>query len=257
MIDRKESENRPQSLPRWLGVFGDFMSILVCFFVLLLSMSSMDSKKVEDALGSLAGAFSVLEGGAKLQINRQMHKEDIILEKNAKAPNAKQIKRVITTLNEANQNGDFHRINLDEAQNGFIIHLPANIFFEPSSAVIKNSDALLFLRRIALIVKKMPENVMVNAIGYTDDNLPNKDSKYKNNWELSSARAISVVQELIKANVSPKRLVASGRARFNPIASNQTEKGRAKNRRVDLHFYSSDKNYENSIRKSILDIKED
>jgi len=61
----------PKCLPEWLAAFGDLMSLLLTFFVLLLSMSSMDAKKIQEAIGSLAGALSVLEGGTKMEISRE------------------------------------------------------------------------------------------------------------------------------------------------------------------------------------------
>ena len=64
-----------QCLPAWLAAFGDLMSLLLCFFVLLLSMSSMDAKKVSEAIGSLSGAMSVLEGGVKTEVSKQRIQE--------------------------------------------------------------------------------------------------------------------------------------------------------------------------------------
>ena len=61
----------PKCLPGWLAAFGDLMSLLLCFFVLLLSMSTMDAKKFEEVVGSLAGALSILDGGAQTQLDRQ------------------------------------------------------------------------------------------------------------------------------------------------------------------------------------------
>ncbi|MBD3799001.1 MAG: flagellar motor protein MotB, partial [Epsilonproteobacteria bacterium] len=68
-MGKKKCPDCPECMPEWLAAFGDLMSLLLCFFVLLLSMSSMDAKKVSEAIGSLAGAMSVLEGGEKTEIS--------------------------------------------------------------------------------------------------------------------------------------------------------------------------------------------
>jgi len=128
------------------------------------------------------------------------------------------------------------------------------LLFPPGDAKIANDDAILFLKRIALIVQKLPKDITIDAIGYTDNTPPPVSSPYKDNWELSAARGVSVVKELIKDGVDPKRLKASGRAANKPVASNATAEGRAKNRRVELYFFSTGTNGENQAQKSILDI---
>jgi chemotaxis protein MotB len=111
----------------------------------------------------------------------------------------------------------------------------------------------LFLKRIALIVKKLPEHLHVKARGHTDINPPDSSSPFKDNWELSTARAVSVVKELIKNRIDPRKISASGKAEFDPITSNATQEGRAKNRRVDLQFFSLDSGTKDKAQKSILD----
>ena len=73
-------EECPKCMPEWLAAFGDLMSLLLCFFVLLLSMATMDAKKMEAAVGSLAGALSVLEGGARpdSQVEKETDPEDAL-----------------------------------------------------------------------------------------------------------------------------------------------------------------------------------
>lgn len=246
----------PKCLPGWLAAFGDLMSLLLCFFVLLLSMSSMDARKVEDAIGSLAGALSVLEGGSKTEISREKQQQDNPIKKDSHSSSSKaveSIKKSLQSINEMLQASGSPKVTLEESQDGFIIQLPASMLFKPNSATITNDDALLFLRRIALIVRRMPKDIMINTVGYTDDTPPSKNSKFANNWELSTARAVSVVDELIKDKVQPERLIAAGRSKYDPIATNATQEGRARNRRVQLHFYSQTSKDDNEARKTVLD----
>lgn len=257
MGKKKEPCNCPKCLPGWLAAFGDLMSLLLCFFVLLLSMSSMDARKVEDAIGSLAGALSVLEGGSKTEISRERQQQDNPIKKDNKSASAKatqSLKGAIQEINEILQSSGSPKATMKESEDGFIIQLPASLLFKPNSATIENEDALLFLRRVALIIKRLPKHTQLNVMGFTDNSQPSKSSPFADNWALSSARGVSVVRELVKAKVSPQRLIASGRAEYDPIATNATEEGRERNRRVELHFYSGSSKDSTKAKKSVLDM---
>ena len=95
--------------------------------------------------------------------------------------------------------------------------------------------------------------MQVQVRGYTDNVPPPKTSLYQDNWELSAARAITVVKELIKNRVKPTRLSAAAYGEFHPIATNATPQGRAKNRRVDIVFFAQKKSLQNKTQKTVLD----
>ncbi len=251
---KKKCPDCEECLPAWLAAFGDLMSLLLCFFVLLLSMSSMDAKKVSEAIGSLSGAMSVLEGGTKTEISKKRIQESTPID--AQDETSEQVNKVsqaIIDANEMMEKGHGPTISMEEAQEGFTIELPASLLFKAGSATIVNEDTLLFLKRIALIVDELPNTTKVSVQGYTDNRPPSKNSPFKDNWELSSARAISVLQELIVDGVNPKRISAAGFSEFTPKATNATKSGRAKNRRVEIHFYGSKSSNEAKIKKTILD----
>jgi chemotaxis protein MotB len=243
-----------ECLPAWLAAFGDLMSLLLCFFVLLLSMSSMDAKKVSEAIGSLSGAMSVLEGGSQTEISKKRIQEATPMEsEDETAENVNRMQQAIGDANEMTQKGQEAVISLEEAQDGFVIELPASLLFKSGSASIENQDMLLFLKRIALIVDELPNDVKVSVQGHTDNQGPGSKSPFKDNWELSSARAISVLQELLLDGVSPDRISASGFAEYTPVATNATASGREKNRRVELHFYGAKADKKTASTTSILD----
>ncbi|NPA73703.1 MAG: OmpA family protein [Epsilonproteobacteria bacterium] len=251
----------PKCLPGWLAAFGDLMSLLLTFFVLLLSMSSMDAKKIQEAVGSLAGALSVLEGGTRMEMSREKVELTTTQEMKVnrdqinKSSSMKQLGQVVSEVNEMLKTSGSPNIVFEEAEKGFLLRLPSSLLFKPGEAKITNDDAILFLKRVALIIQKLPRNIIINAIGYTDNTPPPPNSPYKDNWELSTARGVAVVKELIKDGVDPKRLISSGKAQFDPVASNATPEGRAKNRRVELYFFSNGEKGENRAKKSILDMK--
>ncbi len=262
----------PECMPEWLAAFGDLMSLLLCFFVLLLSMSTMDAKKLEEAIGSLAGALSVLEGGERSELEERRMESgtgggaasttptEIETSQQSQAQMANEISKMwmqmVSLKNEINEiamSQGATPVALEESEKGFLLRLPAELLFKPGEAKIDNMDAILFLKRIAMIIKKLPNTLQVNVRGHTDNQPPGPGSPYKDNWELSAARAVSVVKELIKDGVDPKRLSACGNAQYKPIASNATPEGRAKNRRVELYFFSNEPELEGKARKSILD----
>ncbi len=244
----------PECMPEWLATFGDLMSLLLCFFVLLLSMSTMDAKKIAEAVGSLAGSMGVMEGGTIVKTSKEKGSPT------SQSPTAannmdKQISQAIAEFKELSQNANGNAISLEEGEEGFLIHLPADITFKSGSAEIANTDSILFLKRLALIIKSLDSDVQVQVRGYTDNVPPPKTSIYQDNWELSAARAITVVKELIKNRVQPTRLSAAAYGEFHPIATNATPAGRAKNRRVDIVFFAQKKHLQNKTQKSVLDNK--
>lgn len=253
-MGKKKCPDCEECLPAWLAAFGDLMSLLLCFFVLLLSMSSMDAKKISEAIGSLSGAMSVLEGGIKTEVSKQRIQESTPIE--AQDETSEQVNRVNQAMGDANemmQKGTGPSVTLEEAQDGFVIELPAALLFKSGSAVIYNEDAILFLKRIALIIADLPNKTKVSVQGHTDNQGPGTNSIYKDNWELSSARGIAVLKELLLDGVDPKRINAAGFAEFSPKTTNATKAGREKNRRVELHFYGAKIDNESKVRQSVLD----
>ena len=243
-----------QCLPGWLAAFGDLMSLLLCFFVLLLSMSSMDAKKISEAIGSLSGAMSVLEGGTQTEISKKRIQEATPIESQDETSEAvNRVKQASSDANEMTQEAQQPVITVEEAEDGFVIKLPAALLFKPGSATIENQDALLFLKRIALIIEELPNKMEVSVQGHTDNTVPGANSPFKDNWELSTARAISVLHELVLDGVEPARASASGYAEYKPVATNATVSGREKNRRVELHFFGGKKDKGTKLNTSILD----
>ena len=243
-----------ECLPAWLAAFGDLMSLLLCFFVLLLSMSSMDAKKISEAIGSLSGAMSVLEGGTQTEISKKRMLESTPIDSQDETSEAvNRIQQSVGDANEMMEKGRGPSITLDEGQEGFVIELPASLLFKSGSAVLDNDDAILFLKRVALIIEELPNDMEVSVQGHTDNQGPGSKSPFKDNWELSSARAIAVLQELLLDGVKPERISAAGYAEFKPLATNATKSGREKNRRVELHFYGTKNESKSKLNSSVLD----
>lgn len=112
-----------------------------------------------------------------------------------------------------------------------IIALPNDILFDSGSSVVK-ADGQKALEKVAQVLATVPDRNFLVA-GHTD-NIPIKTSRYPSNWELSTERAVNVVQFLVKKGMSPKVLSAGGYSEFDPVATNDTDKNRSQNRRIEI-----------------------
>ncbi len=253
---KKKEQGCPPGPPKWIVQFADLMSLLLVFFILLLSMSTLDAKKVSEAIGSLSLAMSVLEGGTMTEVSPERIQQATPIEPQVET--AEIVNRVTVTISEFNEiirrQGGEETIQVQEAIDGFMIQLPAGLLFRPGSAELYSGDSRLFLRRIAMMVDTMPADLELVVRGHTDSAELPPGSAFRDNWSLSTARSVSVVQELVGGGVDPKRVSAAGHAEHRPIATNDTEQGRARNRRVEIHFMGQDAASEERTPSTILDV---
>ncbi|MGP1561468.1 MAG: OmpA/MotB family protein [Helicobacteraceae bacterium] len=255
MAAEQECPKCPRCPPRWLQQFADMMSLLLVFFILLLSMSTIDRRKVNEALGSLNAAMSVLEGGTMTEESPKRIQLATPIVDEQETDDV--VNRVTVTISEFNEiikeHGGEQAVNVEEAQDGFIIRLPAALLFRPGDAEIYNSDAILFLRRIAMIINTLPNDININISGHTDDQPLAAGSPFTDKWTLSAARAVNVTRVLLERKVDPARVTAGANAEFKPIATNATPEGRAQNRRVDIQFIGKNQDEKQPAKKSVLD----
>ena len=198
--------------------------------------------------------MSVLEGGTKTEISaKRMQESTPIDSQDETSEMVNRVQEAATDANEMMEKSQGPSITVDEAEEGFVIKLPAALLFKPGSATIENQDALLFLKRMALITEELPKDLELSVQGHTDNTGPGANSPFKDNWELSTARAIAVLHELILDGVDPARMSACGYAQYKPVATNATAVGREKNRRVELRFYGQKNKEGAKIPQSVLD----
>jgi chemotaxis protein MotB len=129
---------------------------------------------------------------------------------------------------------DSGKLNVEVRQGRMVVKLPAGVLFPSGSAELSRSGELA-LMEVAVILRGFPKRRFM-IIGHTDSRPleSSKKSKYKDNWDLSAARAVRVTRFLIEAKLAPKNLLAAGHAQFDPVASNRTSKGRQANRRIEI-----------------------
>ena len=229
----------PKGVPLWLGTYGDMVTLILTFFILLLSMATFTTEKIDEAIGSLEGTFAVLENGIKTQINPPAPILATPIKPQEEMEDAVNIfASLITEYNEINKLANGPAVEFEEAEEGMIIRIPEVLLFESGSAVLTNSSGLAFLKRLTLEFDKLPETALIKAIGHTD-NVPMRENPiFVDNLELSIARGVNVAQLIISEGISKERVLGGGEGEFSPIASNKIPELRAKNRRVDLYIYS-------------------
>lgn len=219
-------------LPLWLGTFGDLMSLLLTFFILLLSMATFDAKKLREAEASIKGALSILEGGIKIEpsVNRITLPADIVIPPEY-AEQVKLIEQSIIDFNEMPNVSNGAANIIGDGVNGFIITLPTNVLFDNNFHI--NEDAKLFLRRIAQIFHKMPQNTQIEILGRS--NIANAQI----NLERASNIALAVSRELYALNIDGNRISSIGK-----------EDKSVESDTINIRFYAKDAN---STVKGILD----
>lgn len=231
--DNNNNDNDPGS-PAWMTTFGDMMTLLLVFFVLLYSFSSMDVEKFQGFISALQNQLGVLDGGKTITPNPNID-AGTLGEDYAQAPqNIQQIMRELDNYIESNGLGE--RVNVENKRKGLVISLTGEILYELGRADIRDQGREV-LAMISDILKDIPNDIMIE--GHTD-NLPIRTDEFPSNWELSTARAVNVIKFLIEEReFDPARLSAAGYSENRPVAENDSAEGRAENRRVEVVVLNS------------------
>jgi len=227
----KKCEECKPGLPLWMGTFADMATLLMTFFILLLSMASMDKRKIKVALGSLQGSLGVLKEGNKTE----MSQEDI-LSRLSFVQNVRSVQRKVSqSLKEYVKSAQMSQVvTIAQTKKGVSVRILDKMLFQPGSAELLD-QAKPLLDKLAAVIEESPFNIMVE--GHTDD-IPISTAIYPSNWELSTARAVAVVKYFLSKQVSAQKLSAAGYAENHPVTPNISEASRAKNRRVEVNFVS-------------------
>lgn len=214
---REEEENTD----RWVVSYADFITLLFAFFTTMYAISHVDLGKLKMFAGSMRSAFKA-NGAERMTVIEGIKPVDYgIFEIE------KDIRTVI---------GKFDKIEgittvIDDR--GLRLILNESVLFDSGSATLKER-AREILSQVVPVIKKVKNHISIE--GHTD-NVPIKNARYPSNWELSVARAMSVLMYLIEDHrIDPSRLSASGYGEWRPIESNVTPEGRARNRRVEIIF---------------------
>ncbi len=277
MARRKKEEPQGGGGASWLNTFADLMNLLLCFFVLLFSMSTVDAEKFEMLVASLQNSFSIFpSGGASIGDGMMVSsgvsqlefldtyyteganssseeegegKSDVEEEENQqKTEEDLKAEYEEASLKESEQMAESIEQQLAQLQIGDQVEVDSNaqyvmltlngaLLFDSAKAEIRE-DAIPLVDKLSTILQSYNSN-SIYIEGHTD-NVPIHNSKYESNDILSSYRAQSVKDYILsKTNLEPSKIRATGCGEYNPIADNATPEGRARNRRVEIKIYNS------------------
>jgi len=213
--------------PAWLVTFADLMALLLTFFVLMLSMSTTDVQRYKTAAESLSEAF----GGGRVMVVQEGAGDSVAGEivPNEIVPSAGRKEQLTHTLSRDVAEGN---LELEWQGGDLLIRFPEHVAFAVGSERL-TAKFFPVLRKVSDVVAGSDEYVLVS--GHTD-NQPIYNERFHSNWELSAARAASVIFAMMeyRPTLNQDRFVAQGYADTRPLEDNTTSKGRARNRRVEL-----------------------
>lgn len=226
---------------RWLISYADFITLLFAFFVVMYALSSVNENKYKTFGLSLGNAFGTnapkpTESNPIHLTEQEIYFKSIVDRRDARLADQQRkqnerMKNLVSTLNQVMdtfvKNG---QVTVSQTNRGVMLDINASALFAQGDAALA-SAAQKTLSDVAKVLVDGDQPVEVE--GYTD-NLPISTPVYPSNWELSSARASSVVRLFIDQGILAKRLTAVGAADNNPVLSNDTPEGRARNRRVTI-----------------------
>lgn len=218
-----------QNSTGWEIVYTGFILILLCFFIMLCSFSSVEGDKVMKFVASFADALSIHSGGTKIRKGEVVL--NVSVEMVSKKNEMADLHREITSL--AERLGIKEGVNFKISKKGVTLGLADTALFELGKAQLTKESGPI-LGKIAAIIRELANDVRIE--GHTD-NLPIHTEQFPSNWELSTTRAVNVLRYFIeKEGIPAERLSAVGFGEYQPIVSNNIPENMAKNRRVEIIF---------------------
>ena len=235
---RKKKHPEHVNHERWLVSFADFMTLLMAFFVVMFAVSQVDSKKVgrfSEQFSKAVGIDMFPEPGKGLLAGAPNN----LIENDNEEPKKgagqgglpdelAQIRQALMGTKATDES--LAKVEVIARRNELVLRLSDNLFFETGSDTLTKASKDV-VSRLAKELKTRKVDIRVE--GHTD-NRPIHTARFRNNWDLSTARATTIVATFASEGFQPDRLSSAGYAEFHPIATNDTEDGRKQNRRVDI-----------------------
>jgi chemotaxis protein MotB len=249
----------PKCLPGWLVQFGDLMSLLLTFFILLLSMAVMDKKKVEEYFDVMKKAMGFIDASTDVQTQSDAYStetsnsqdddsdsSDDAMEDAAEEV-AEEVAELIEQMNETTTN-DSEQIQLEKGKNEFTLDIPSTIMFKDGEYELSNVNSKRFIAKIARVIRTMPESFNIEIIGHTSSSGYSSQTIPRDNWDVSVLRSISVVKELIKNRIDPSTLKVAGYSSYHPKSEMASD-----NRRVEMRFFADNNKEDILTEESFFD----
>ncbi len=246
-LEEESDGGQAAGAPAWMATMADLMSLLLTFFVLLLSFANMDVVKFRVMLGSVQDAFGVqrihpgdFEARATTPVELSVRESTAMIE--AMESNKPQPPRaappmdpgIVKQMEDAVNRLDLGRVvEVQPARRGVVVRVKGQLLFDSGSSRLR-AEALVFMDEIARMANLFPYGLSIE--GHTDD-VPISTPEFPSNWHLSAGRAISSLRYLVDVGeVDAKRLSAAGFADTRPLVPNDSAGNRSTNRRVEFVF---------------------
>ncbi len=228
-MSKKKQEEQGGGAPDWIVTFSDTMTLLMVFFILLFSMSTVDEKKEV----KLTSAFNkIFNGGGDNPILGEGVGDDILMNDTGNVQNSDNIEELLRTLNKLIKQKELQDyIFVEKVERGVSMVLVDSLLFESGKADLKYESRELLVD-IAEVLNEVDNQIVIE--GHTD-NVPISTYMFASNWELSTARAVVVTRFLVESSgINPVRISAQGYGEYRPIVLNDTAENKSKNRRVNV-----------------------
>ena len=253
-LERKKKSKEKGGAPEYMLTYGDMVTLLLTFFVLMFSVGEQDPREMRLILSAFSGSLGMFTGGKTLSKGALVEMGMTIesLPAKQKGSSLARAKKEAQQILKPELRTRMVRVMEDER--GIRISLSSDVCFEPGSAKLKLDKTSELLKKVGFLVNKLTNN-RIRIEGHTDDTPiepgSNIGKRYASNWELSTARAISVLNYLKKHSTDAKkfkekRFEVAGYSKFRPIVKGKegnTPEYRADNRRVDIVIIRDEKNY--------------
>lgn len=236
MLDRDERKKAMESDSDdhaiWLITTSDLSLLLLACFVLLFSMSSVEKGTFSESISSVQQALGVGESARIVRLKDEkvgsVVDEVLYRRQLVEAQN-----RLFAEVRLFAQSRGMSDILTGSSEDGKItLNMPAGVLFEPGSDTITPEGRKLLQHMYDLFVRHPDQDI--NVRGFTDSSPTPSSGRFRDNWDLSSSRAINVLRTLLDMGIAPHRITATGLADMNPLFPNTTEENRARNRRVEF-----------------------
>lgn len=255
---RKPEAPQEEGSPAWMTTYADMITLVLTFFVLLFSFSTIDALKWKEIVSSLSGtpfvAIQALDPGGTIPAINEIEQNPIAetpaptpLEEDKKnEAGNKEIKERFDELyqrikNHIEKNRLEYILNVTEFDDKIVIRMSNWALFDSGKDMIKK-DAAQVLNEVCGILGEYTDLIKVIRIEGHTDNVPISTARFENNWQLSTARAYKVLMHCIPLlDIDPAKMSSTGLGEFHPIATNETEEGKAQNRRVEFIIESINK----------------
>lgn len=239
MSRKKKAGGSEVNTEAWLATYADTITLVLTFFVLLYSYSSIDSIKFKQLTSSIQSVLngqdsnSILDFGSVGQVPIVGPPQDM-----GPQVGGQQEDMYSKVKNFIDSNKLEDTVEIKKDSRGIIMELKDNILFDIGKADIKEPSKAI-LDKISVLISSFPNDIIVE--GHTD-NVPINTYKFPSNWELSTQRAVNVLKYFVQTkNMNPERFQAAGYGEYRPIAPNDTYGNRGKNRRVNILITASEK----------------